>query len=294
MVSVVLLCALLAAESPQVEPPPLGKPAPAKAAPKANGSTPTPPTGPTPPRPPGSDTAGPVPPTPPASPADPATKGKGADKPPAGNGKSGEPGGENAEAGSPVLIPKIHPRATAATRRKTKTPAIIDVDGSERLLPSTPAPSIGASALRNEVRLGSAGGAPPPDSERARLEQLAADIAKARDALRQDTARLEALLKGRGGMSMGDGVEGAAPAVPAKDLSKEQIDTVSKALKGMKPEQAGAIIARLDRQLAVEILRRMRPADAGAVLAQLKPELAAELMTELARKPPEKKGEVPR
>jgi len=54
----------------------------------------------------------------------------------------------------------------------------------------------------------------------------------------------------------------------------------------MKPEQAAAIMAHLDRSLAAEILRRMRPADAGLVLAQLKPELAANLATTIAVRRP--------
>ena len=86
-------------------------------------------------------------------------------------------------------------------------------------------------------------------------------------------------------MPIGDGMEPvASPGGPAasKEAMKEQILTVSKAMKGMKPEQAAAIISRLDRVLASEILRRMKPADAGAVMASVKPELAAELATAIA------------
>jgi flagellar motility protein MotE (MotC chaperone) len=151
-------------------------------------------------------------------------------------------------------------------------------------------PSLTTSALRNEVR-----GQPAEErggSERARLEQLAADIARAREALRQDTARLEALLKnggsGEGRFTPGEG-DGATPtpiSLGSREMLKEQIDTVSRAMKGMKPEQAAPIVARLDRTLAAEILRRMRPADAGAVMGQLKPEVAADLATIIATKRP--------
>jgi flagellar motility protein MotE (MotC chaperone) len=135
---------------------------------------------------------------------------------------------------------------------------------------------------------------PGTGSERERLEQLSADIEKAREALRQETARLEAMLKASGscggnmGMLMGDPLSPSATvsAASIREAPNEQIDAVSKALKGMKPEQAAAVIARLDRSLAAEVLRRMRPADAGSVMGLIKPELAAELATEIALRKP--------
>jgi flagellar motility protein MotE (MotC chaperone) len=151
-----------------------------------------------------------------------------------------------------------------------------------------PPPSLTGGALRQELKQGGEEKGAAPVSERARLEQLAADINKAREALKQDTARLEAMLRNGGGdgrMPLGDPSEPvASPGGPAasKEAMKEQILTVSKAMKGMKPEQAAAIISRLDRVLASEILRRMKPADAGAVMASIKPELAAELATAIA------------
>lgn len=152
-----------------------------------------------------------------------------------------------------------------------------------------PPPSITGSALRQEIKQNGGEDKGAPASERARLEQLAADITKAREALKQDTARLENMLRNGGGgdlrMPLGDPTEPvASPGGPAasKEAMREQILTVSKAMKGMKPEQAAAIISRLDRVLASEILRRMKPADAGAVMASIKPELAAELATAIA------------
>lgn len=149
-----------------------------------------------------------------------------------------------------------------------------------------PPPSLTGGALRQELKQSGGeerGGA--PQSERAKLEQMAAEIAKAREALKQDTARLESMLRGgEGRMPIGDGMEpvSVGGAAASKEAMKEQILTVSKAMKGMKPEQAAAIISRLDRVLASEILRRMKPADAGAVMASVKPELAAELATAIA------------
>jgi flagellar motility protein MotE (MotC chaperone) len=67
--------------------------------------------------------------------------------------------------------------------------------------------------------------------------------------------------------------------------SAGQVDVVSKAIKGMKPEQAAALIAHLDRTLAADVLQRMKPADAGAVLGFLRPEMGAALATEIANRP---------
>ena len=141
-----------------------------------------------------------------------------------------------------------------------------------------------------------------PVSDRARLEQLTFEIAHAREALRQETARLEALIKQAGppdgGAGSPPGESSPAPeaaAAPAKDTAHEQLDSVSKALKGMKPEQAAAVLSLLDRRLAAQVLRNMRPADAGAVMGFLKPEQAADLATEIATRKPTsaKKGRIP-
>ena len=184
-----------------------------------------------------------------------------------------------------------------------------NVWGQERYAAVVP-PALTLSSLQQEMGKGvrksiDSGSAASAGSERERLEQLAADIEKAREGLRQETARLEAMLKASGncgggsgiGALMGDPLSGASQvsAASLRDAPNEQIDSVSKALKGMKPEQAAAVLARLDRGLAAEVLRRMRPADAGSIMGLIKPELAAELATEIALRktsptPKEKKG----
>lgn len=159
----------------------------------------------------------------------------------------------------------------------------------QRIDRATIPPSLTGSALRNEVSQSGGAGEEraAPMTERQRLEQLAAEITRAREALKQDTARLESMLKGGDGrMPVGDpsapmGAVAPGPAA-SKEAMKEQILTVSKAMKGMKPEQAAAIVGRLDRVLAAEILRRMKPTDAGAVMGAIKPEVAAELATLIA------------
>jgi flagellar motility protein MotE (MotC chaperone) len=157
-------------------------------------------------------------------------------------------------------------------------------------------PGLTLSALRSQISKSSSPTADAPNSaaDNSKPGSAASDIEKAREALRQETARLETLLKaagncgaGIGGMPLGDNTQ-SAQSIPAalREAPSEQIDSVSKAMKGMKPEQAAAMVARLDRGLAAEILRRMKAIDAGAILGLLKPELAAELATEIAiRKP---------
>ena len=126
-------------------------------------------------------------------------------------------------------------------------------------------------------------------AEREKLEQLAAEINKAREALRQDTAKLEAMLAARdaapspvasaGTPSNGENGE------PAKKVPVP-LDNLSKAIRGMKPEQAAPIISRVSRKLAADILLRMPGSDAGKVMGVCKPEVAAELAAEIASRTP--------
>lgn len=161
-------------------------------------------------------------------------------------------------------------------------------------------PSLSSSALKTELRKGAGNPQPAaagaPGADRARMEQLATELEQARESLRQETARLEAVLKQQGSPPVGENAAApeaaaapAVPAAPARTPSKEddqQIILVSKAMKGMKPAEAAAVLSHVDRFLAAEVLRRMRPADAGAVMAALKPELAATLATDIATRKP--------
>jgi flagellar motility protein MotE (MotC chaperone) len=127
-------------------------------------------------------------------------------------------------------------------------------------------------------------------AERERLEQLAAEINKAREGLRQDTARLEAMLAARDALpspvaSSGTPSEGGDGGEPAKKVPSP-LDNLAKAIRGMKPEQAAPIISRVDRKLAADVLLRMPGADAGKVLGVCKPEVAAELAAEIASRAP--------
>src|SRR6185369_10021877 len=124
-------------------------------------------------------------------------------------------------------------------------------------------------------------------AEREKLERLAAEINKAREGLRQDTARLEALLEKRAATGPGP-APGESPAGDGEPVKKTptSLDGLAKAMRGMKPEQAAPIISRLERKMAADVLVRMPATDAGKVLGQCKPEVAAELAAEIASRTP--------
>src|SRR6185295_16959462 len=82
---------------------------------------------------------------------------------------------------------------------------------------------------------------------------------------------------------------GAAGAPGAKPAGKNPLDMLAKALRGIKPEQAGPIVTRLDRRLAATVLLRMPPIDAGKIMGAMKPDAAAELATQIALRVPEAK-----
>jgi flagellar motility protein MotE (MotC chaperone) len=156
-------------------------------------------------------------------------------------------------------------------------------------------PGLTLAALRSQLAKSPTADSQPPSATEhstAPPEQMLAEIAKARESLRQETARLETLIKANGNCQQRENYsEGSSMGpVDLHEAPGEQIDSVSKAMKGMKPEQAAALVSRLNRGLAAEILRRMKATDAGAILGMLKPELAADLATEIATKKPMKKA----
>jgi len=127
-------------------------------------------------------------------------------------------------------------------------------------------------------------------AEREKLEQLASEINKAREGLRQDTAKLEAMLAARDATAQAAASPGTAPAggdggEPTKKVPTS-LDNLAKAIRGMKPEQAAPIISRVDRKLAADVLLRMPGGDAGKVMGVCKPEVAAELAAEIASRTP--------
>ncbi|HET6149041.1 MAG TPA: hypothetical protein VFH68_15995 [Polyangia bacterium] len=184
--------------------------------------------------------------------------------------------------------------AKAEVKKPEKAAAAKAAKGAAADEPAPPlTPPIKMSALREEMsrpvhKEERAGGM---RSERERLEQLAAEINKAREGLRQDTVRLEALLAARDSAAQaassttspagaGDGGDPPTKKIPTT------LDSLAKAIRGMKPEQAAPIMSRVDRKLAADVLLRMPGADAGKVMGLCKPEVAAELAAEIASRTP--------
>jgi hypothetical protein len=297
-----ILWLLLVAEKPAPTPPA----APAVPAVEAQG-----PVGPTAPR-------VPVSPTPPEAPRAPSPP-KSAEASKAAGSAGAAGAAETAKPVAPKKTAEPSPAIVAAkpaepakslaiarsARRKRRERAAADAKeaGPRVVHAMTAAPSLSPEALGAEL------GRPASETdaafrtvgdEQARLEKLGADIASARTGLREDTARLEKSLPDSGGaigeVSKDSPVDsdsrrnrgaarpstGSTGAAPAAGNLRGQVDVVSKALAGMKPEQAAAILTRLDRALAAEVLRRMKAADAGAAMGQLRPEVAAEIATEIA------------
>lgn len=154
-------------------------------------------------------------------------------------------------------------------------------------------PSLTANALRDELRASAQRRQEELAAlrrERVRLEKLAADITTARAALEAETAQLdEKVKKAAAARSAALATEAGKNAASAKGAapqprpdSKPLGEALAKTLKGMKADQAAALVSRLERRLAVDLLRHMRPADAGTVLEKMKPETAADLFSLMA------------
>ena len=146
------------------------------------------------------------------------------------------------------------------------------------------------AGLRDQTRRdGPAETIDPSMPARSKLEQMLAEIAKARLSLHEDTARLEAMLttdsNDDSAPPSGAGDGAGAPGA-SKSAAKNPLDVLAKALRGIKPEQAAPIVSRLDKRLAAKVLQRMPPVDAGKILGAMKPDTAAELATQIAMRAP--------
>ncbi|MES1204915.1 MAG: hypothetical protein ABUS79_03170 [Pseudomonadota bacterium] len=157
--------------------------------------------------------------------------------------------------------------------------------------PANP-PPLTIGGLREEARReGSAIQIDADAPALTKVEQMLAEISKTREAMREETARLEGMMNESG---EGAGGGGGAPASAGGDAAaagtgkppKNPLDVLAKALRGIKPEQAAPIVARLDKRLAATVLLRMPPVDAGKIMGALKPETAAELATQIAMRAP--------
>ena len=131
--------------------------------------------------------------------------------------------------------------------------------------------------------------------ETARLEKASKEVSQEREAMRQEKARLEAQSRSLAERSSPQpesappsaaarsaGASPAAGGTPAAAPEKPPHEALAKTLKGMRPERAAEVVARLDPALAVSLLRRSRPGDVAAILEKLKPEAAADIVARLA------------
>jgi len=206
-------------------------------------------------------------------------------------------------APKPPAIPKIDlpvperkpPAAEADSRPGAAAtgPGATDAGVATAPIPEVVAPPLSAAMLCEELRKSGRdqraarekldGERAELAKERTRLEQLVAQIEKARAALRTETSELEQLAKG---------VHRTPPwqePPPSAEPGKGPVETTARAIRAMKPDQAAVLVSRLDPRLAAAVLRRMRPADAGAVIERLRPELASALVTTMASAPAEEK-----
>jgi flagellar motility protein MotE (MotC chaperone) len=152
--------------------------------------------------------------------------------------------------------------------------------------PASP-PPMTMSGLHDEVHHEAAPGKiDPASAPRTKVEQMLAEITRARESLHDDTARLEAMMMQDVTTDPSASGASASPGQPAKTVAKNPLDVLAKALRGIKPEQAAPIVARLDRRLAANVLLHMPPIDAGKIMGALKPETAAELATQITLRAP--------
>lgn len=201
------------------------------------------------------------------------------------------------DAGPTLAAPEPHPGATPAPGEDHAGGAARDAAAAAAAVRGRPQdrrpapgaareaavpPALTGRALAEELRRSAGGRASEQEAlaaERARLEKLSAEIADARAALKKETERLGELVKAAPGAGAGLGRRPGAKGAPPSAL-----ESISRTLKNMKPDQAAGLLGRLDRPLAAALLIRMKPGDAAAVLDRMNGEQSAALVTLLARK----------
>jgi flagellar motility protein MotE (MotC chaperone) len=207
--------------------------------------------------------------------------------------------GEAAVAAKDKTQDKAKAKAKATSPKKKASAPNAEPKIGEGPSPASP-PPLTMTGLREEIRREAAPVTIDPEaSARTKVELMLAEIAKTREAMREDTTRLE-LMMGDGADSAAGGASGAAAtagasatsAASGRPAAKNPLDVLAKALRGIKPELAAPIVARLDKRLAATVLLRMPPVDAGKIMGALKPDTAAELATQIAMRAPP--GEVKR
>lgn len=69
-----------------------------------------------------------------------------------------------------------------------------------------------------------------------------------------------------------------------EDLVEKSIKHLVKVYSSMRPEEAGSLIEKLDRDITIQILSKMKGKVAGKILARVEPSLAAKLSEEIAKR----------
>jgi flagellar motility protein MotE (MotC chaperone) len=212
--------------------------------------------------------------------------------------KSAQPPAEKAEerrdAKPPPTLRDAHGRAEGHGKPDDARGATGSADaGVEPRAEANPPPSITSSALCDELRKSAMAKKAALSkieeerkalvAERAKLEETAAEIARAREQLKEETQRLEALIEESKGLKPALGGAARAPTGP---VVGSNVANLAKTMKAMKPAQAAQLVSRMDSRLAAQVLQQMSPKDSGAVLANVKADVAAELMASLAALPP--------
>ncbi|MFH1057672.1 MAG: hypothetical protein V1797_03195, partial [Pseudomonadota bacterium] len=101
--------------------------------------------------------------------------------------------------------------------------------------------------------------------ERQEVEKLKAEVVARIDELKKVQTALEELIKAE------------------QDKRSERVDQIVKLLGNMRPDAAGAVVTRLDDQMAVEVFSRMQPRIAGKVMAAIDPGRAARISELITR-----------
>ncbi len=177
---------------------------------------------------------------------------------------------------------KAKPKAKAKPHAKPATNDEVPRRFGEGPSPASP-PPLTMAGLRDEIQRESSSGAiDPATPARTKVEQMLAEVTKARAALHADTDRLEAMLTANDGAGETNSAGGGPASGAGKPAAKNPLDILAKALRGIKPAEAAPIVSRLDKRLAANVLQRMPPADAGKIMGAMKPDNAAELATQIA------------
>lgn len=169
------------------------------------------------------------------------------------------------------------------------TPALAQEKTGDKAAPA--APAAGAETADEAARLGGEEGGTPSSMQYdprilSLIEQKRAELEQEEDRLARQRQELEKLqLEINGRIDELKKVQNALEELVKVEQNQreDRLRQLVKTLTNMKPASAGAVIAKLDDQMAVDIFARMPSRTAGAVMAALKPEQAARIGEMLTR-----------